>query len=318
MRIRRRAAATALLSVAALAGAVALVSGLVQRGAAPDEPGTAAPGPSPTPGASVAPTPEPSTSPPPGSGPGPAPTGGAVEPPPAPAASHWKPAVGLAWQWQLTQPVDQTINVPVYDIDGFDNSAAVVRSLHAKKRKVICYVEVGAAENFRPDYKQFPASVLGRENGWAGERWLDIRQTALIEPIVAKRFDMCRTKGFDAIEPDLMDNFANETGFPITAADQLRWNTRIAAMAHARGLGVGLKNDAEQVPQLVKSFDFAVVEECAEYSECAEYEPFVKAGKAVFHAEYALQPLQFCPEAKRLRFSSIRKNLRLDSRRTGC
>jgi hypothetical protein len=240
-----------------------------------------------------------------------------LKPPPSPSA-RWRPRAGLAWQWQLTQPVDQSVNVPVYDIDGFLNSAAVVTSLHAKKRKVICYVEVGSAENYRPDYKQFPASVLGKDNGWDGERWLDIRRMDIIEPIIAKRFDMCKAKGFDGIEPDLMDNFANDTGFPITAAHQLTYNKRIADLAHARGLAVGLKNDAEQVPQLYRFFDFAVVEECAEFEECAEYSPFIRADKPVFHAEYALTPADYCADSKKLRLSSIRKNLRLDAPRTGC
>jgi hypothetical protein len=32
------------------------------------------------------------------------------------------------------------VNAPVYDIDGFDNSAAVVREPHDRGRRVICYV----------------------------------------------------------------------------------------------------------------------------------------------------------------------------------
>ncbi|MFC4332136.1 endo alpha-1,4 polygalactosaminidase [Streptomyces andamanensis] len=55
-------------------------------------------------------------------------------------------------------------------------------------REVICYVSTGAWEDFRPDAGRFPASVLGEGNGWKGERWFDIRRT----------------------------------GFPLTAADQLR------------------------------------------------------------------------------------------------
>ena len=50
---------------------------------------------------------------------------------------------------------------------------------------------------------------------------------------------MCRTKGFDAVEPDNMDGYANRTGFPVTAADQLLHNRLIAGLAHDRGLAVG-------------------------------------------------------------------------------
>ena len=43
-------------------------------------------------------------------------------------------------------------------------------ALHALGKHVICYIDVGTAENFRPDYGSFPASVLGQRNGWPGEK----------------------------------------------------------------------------------------------------------------------------------------------------
>jgi hypothetical protein len=183
---------------------------------------------------------------------------------------------------------------------------------------VICYVEVGAAESFRPDYRAFPAAVLGKSNGWPGERWLDVRRLDVLEPVLAKRFDMCREKGFDAIEPDIMDHYENKTGFRVTAVDQLRFNRLVARLAHERGMAVGLKNDAGQAGQLEPSFDFAVVEECIQYDECEEYTPFIRAGKAVFHAEYSIATSEFCPVSKPLGFSSIRKRLKLDAARWPC
>ena len=128
--------------------------------------------------------------------------------------------------------------------------------------------------------------MLGKPNGWPGERWVDIRDPARLEPVLAKRFDMCRDKGFDGVEPDLMEHFGNDTGFPVTAQDQLRFNRFVARLAHERGLSVALKNDVEQVPELVGDFDFAVNEECVAFDECAGLPPFIAAGKAVLHAEY--------------------------------
>jgi hypothetical protein len=214
--------------------------------------------------------------------------------------------------------VDTRVKVPVYDIDGFENSAAVVRRLHASGRKVICYVNAGAWEDYRPDAARFPASLLGRGNGWDGERWLDIRRLKVLRPLMAKRFDMCRAKGFDAVEPDLLDAYTNRTGFPLTAADQLVYNRMIAKLAHDRGMAVGLKNDLEQIPQLVRNFDFAVNEECAQYGECAALSPFVNARKAVFHVEYTVPTGKFCPESKRLGLDSMRKRLSLDAWRSPC
>ncbi|MFE6994137.1 endo alpha-1,4 polygalactosaminidase, partial [Streptomyces pharetrae] len=91
----------------------------------------------------------------------------------------------------------------------FENTAADVARLHRDGRRVICYVNVGAWEDFRPDRDAFPRSVLGRPNGWHGERWLDIRRVSVLRPLMERRFDMCRDKGFDAVEPDLMEGYAN-------------------------------------------------------------------------------------------------------------
>lgn len=242
-----------------------------------------------------------------------------MEPAPGPSRDRpWRPAVGTAWQWQLDGRVDRRVDVPVYDIDGFENDAASVSRLHKDGRKVICYINAGAWESFRPDHRDFPAAVRGRGNGWAGERWLDIRRLDVLRPLMAKRFDMCREKGFDAVEPDLMDGYLNDTGFPLTAAHQLAYNRMLAGLAHARGMSVGLKNDLPQIPQLVADFDFAVNEECAQYGDCAALAPFVKAGKAVLHVEYAVAVGDFCERSRRLGLSSMRKKLDLGAWRQPC
>ncbi|MEE1755161.1 endo alpha-1,4 polygalactosaminidase [Streptomyces sp. SP18CS02] len=239
-------------------------------------------------------------------------------PGPAPRAERWQPEPGQPWQWQLSGRLDPGVDVPVYDIDGFDHQAAAVDDLHRRGRKVICYLSTGAWEDWRPDADAFPRDTLGRGNGWEGERWLDIRRTDVLEPLMAARFDMCRDKGFDAVEPDNMDGYKNPTGFPLTAADQLRYNRLIARLAHERGMAVGLKNDLDQIPELVGDFDFAVNEQCAQYTECEDLTPFIEADKAVFHVEYELTTEQFCPLAKRLRLSSMLKKYELGAWRRPC
>ncbi len=139
-----------------------------------------------------------------------------------------------------------------------------------------------------------------------------------LEPLMAKRMDMCREKGFDAVEPDNMDGYANPTGFPLTADDQLRYNRLIARLAHDRGMAVGLKNDLDQIPQLVGDFDFAVNEQCAQYDECERLTPFIEAGKAVFHAEYELSTSRFCAKSRAAKLSSIQKRYDLDAWRKTC
>jgi hypothetical protein len=190
-----------------------------------------------------------------------------------------------------------------------------VRELHSEDRKAICYLDVGSWESYRPDRNDFPKSVIGkRYQGFPDERWMDIRRIHKIAPPLKKRFDMCRRKGFDAVEPDNVNGFTNPTGFPLTASDQLRFNHWVARQVHSRGMSVALKNDPEQAKQLVGSFDFAVVEQCFQYHECGRFSPFVEAGKAVFEAEYELPPARYCARAKALQFSAIRKSYDLLAR----
>ncbi|MFC5722951.1 endo alpha-1,4 polygalactosaminidase [Streptomyces gamaensis] len=235
------------------------------------------------------------------------------------ADGHWRPRPGTAWQWQLDGAVDTSVDAPVYDIDGFENDARTVARLHDRGRKVICYINAGAWEDFRDDHDAFPESLLGAKNkGWKGEKWLDIRRLDVLAPLMGKRMDMCREKGFDAVEPDLTEGFRNNTGFPLTAADQLAFNRMLARQAHERGLAVGLKNDLEQVPQLVGDFDFAVNEQCAQFKECDRLRPFAEHGKPVFHVEYELPKEDFCAGTRQLGFSSMRKKLGLDAWREPC
>jgi hypothetical protein len=241
-------------------------------------------------------------------------------PPPVtqPPGGLWKPQGQVEWQWQLTSPVDQSVNASVYDIDLFDNDASVVASLHAAGRKAICYVDVGTWEDWRPDAASFPASVKGSGNGWPGEKWLDIRQLDVLGPIIGHRFDLCKAKGFDAIEPDNIDGYSNSTGFPLSYQDQIDYNRFIATAAHARGLSIGLKNDVEQVPDLLSSFDWAIDEECFKYKECDALAPFVSSGKAVLEVEYGGNTNNFCPTANAMGFSSMKKHLSLDAWRQPC
>jgi hypothetical protein len=254
-------------------------------------------------------------SPSPAGSPSPSTPGGSTG---SPSQSIWHPVPGTTWQWQLGGAVDQSVDAPVYDIDGFENSAAVVASLHAKGRKVICYINAGSWESFRPDAAAFPNAVEGSGNGWKGEKWFDIRQLDVLGPLLGKRFDMCKEKGFDAVEPDLLDAYANKTGFPLTGDQQLAFNRMVAKLGHDRGLGVALKNDLDQIPALVNDFDFAVNEQCAEYSECDKLTPFIQQGKAVLHVEYNVPNSQYCDQAKRLRLSSMEKHLELDAWRQPC
>lgn len=203
----------------------------------------------------------------------------------AQAAGWWHPPQQLTWYWQLTgTPAVEPVQAS--DVDGFDTSAATVAAFHARGQRMICYLDVGTAEDWRPDNAGFPSSVLGDSNGWPGERWLDIRQLSVLEPIMAARLQMCHQKGFDAVEPDNMDGYENTTGFPLQASDQLAYNRWIAAEAHSLGMAVLQKNDPDQAAALQRSFDGVLDEQCNQYNACSAYQPYVSAGKPVLNAEY--------------------------------
>ena len=206
----------------------------------------------------------------------------------------------------------------MYDIDGFDNAANVVSQLHAAGRKAVCYIDVGTWENWRSDAQSFPAVVKGASNGWPGERWLDIRRIDILGPIMTTRFQMCKNKGFDGIEPDNIDGYTNSTGFPLTYMDQINYNTFIANTAHQLGLAVALKNDVDQVQDLLASFDFMIDEQCFQYNECSLLMPFIDAGKPVFEVEYKLNTGRFCSEANALNFNAMKKRLSLNAYRVAC
>lgn len=210
--------------------------------------------------------------------------------PPVVEGEWARPAAGATWQWQLQPNADDQINtaydVSVYDIDLFDVPDAVIDQLHADGRLVIAYFSAGTYENFRDDAGAFAASELGQTlDGYPNERWLDIRSSN-VRNIMLARLDLAAARGFDGVEPDNVDGYTNDPGFNLSAADQLAYNRFVANAAHERGLAVGLKNDLDQIPQLVAYFDFAVNEECHAYDECDALQPFLSAGKPVFNAEY--------------------------------
>jgi hypothetical protein len=237
----------------------------------------------------------------------------------------WTPGTSaLPWQWELdhvistASPADMGTGditytgapaaAPlVYDIDGFNNAAADVAALHALGKKVIAYIEVGAAESYRPDYAQFPVADLGTTvSGYPNEKYLNINDPA-VTAIIEARIAMCAQKGFDAIEPDIDDSYTDATGFSISESQNIAYLATLSDYAHSLGLAWGLKNggDGGDPPSFVAGVlphaDFAVVEEPFYLQTIAYFEPaFSGAGKALFVAEYTNHTASsstFCPQA---------------------
>jgi hypothetical protein len=222
-------------------------------------------------------------------------------------------APGATWQLQLSGKVDTSVKAQVFDIDLLTNSRSVVAKLRRKHRRVVCYFSAGTNESFRSQGQQYPPETRGEPLAdYPDEQWLDIRRIDELKPLIERRLDLCNAKGFVGADFDNVDGYANESGFPLTGTDQLRFNRYLARAAHARGLAAGLKNDLGQVPKLARSFDFAVNEQCFQYHECTNnpspgYKAFLRDGKPVFQVEYRIPPSRFCGDAKRLGISSIKK-----------
>lgn len=223
----------------------------------------------------------------------------------------------LRWHIQFTGPLVVPRDAQYVFLDLFETEASVVSRLTQQGKRVICYLNAGAWEDWRPDATVYPQEILGKPyEGWPGERWVDIRRLDLLAPILQARLDLCRAKGFFGVDPDNLNGFLNDTGFPLTADDQLRFNRWLAAEAHARGLAIGLKNDAEQAAELVTDFDWILVESCVADGWCALTAPFRQAGKPVFAIEYVergIPKAHICRVAQRYGLSAQLKRRELDA-----
>ena len=233
--------------------------------------------------------------------------------------ARWVPRKGVTWQWQLSGRIDLSVKAAVYDLDVDDTPRSLVRELHERGRRVICYIDVGTWESYRADADDFPEDLLGNEvDGWPDERWLDIRAIDRLAPILRARLDRCERKGFDAVEPDWLNHYEEDTGFPITRDDSIRFARWVAKEAHARGLSIAQKNAPGLTADLADRFDFAITEDCARWDECRRYRAYLRRGAAVLDAEYELPRGEFCPVTEPLGISAIRKHLALGAWRRVC
>lgn len=227
-------------------------------------------------------------------------------------------APGTPWHLQLSGRLQEKSWAKVYDIDLFDTSTSTIQSLRSRGKIVHCYFSAGSYEDWRSDKGSYPSSVLGKAmDGWPGERWVDIRSTAL-RRVLQARMDLAKSKGCHGIDPDNVDGYGHDTGFPLKESDAVQFIKWLASEAHSRGLSVGLKNGIEILSQVASSVDWAVNEQCNEYSECAEYRSFIGSGKPVFNVEYKGTLSSICSRTKPLRISTIKAPLSLNGPAEPC
>lgn len=236
-------------------------------------------------------------------------------------AASAAPVPGVDWDWQLSDPVKAPA-VAVFDTDPDSVSKSQIARLKASGTYTICYVSVGTVEKYRDDVDAFPAQVVGKSyDDWPNEKFLDIRQLDVILPLMKARFQRCKAMGFDAVEPDNMDVYDNESGFPLTPKHGVRYIRALADMAHGMGLEIGQKNVPELTRQLINHMDFVITESCFQDGWCGDVAAYPKAGKPIFDAEYTDEPINWrkaCKHAAALGISMILKDRDLHAGRQSC
>ncbi|KAI9742862.1 MAG: hypothetical protein M1818_003591 [Claussenomyces sp. TS43310] len=241
--------------------------------------------------------------------------------------SYWKPSSGTTWQIVLSNAVNNTsFDAQVYDIDLFDNTADMISELQHLGRKVICYFSAGSYEDFRPDSAAFKKSDYANAlDGWPGEYWLNTNSSN-VRSIMLARIDLAKTKGCDGVDPDNVDGYENDTGLDLTHTTAVDYLSFLASEAHSRNMSIGLKNSGAIVNQTLGMMEWEVNEQCVQYQECADFQPFIAAGKAVFHIEYpksapsvsAADKSQDCNGQSAGGFSTILKDMNLDDWMATC
>lgn len=108
-------------------------------------------------------------------------------------------------------------------------------------------------------------------------------QREQLAELVDRTFATCADEGFDAVDLDNLDSFTRSRDL-LDLDDGAALATLLVQRAHARGLAVGQKNAAEHTATFAQLFDFALVEECAQYDECGTY--LDAYGGRVYAVEY--------------------------------
>jgi len=235
----------------------------------------------------------------------------------------YQPKPGTKFQWQLSDcdKLNTSIKADVYDIDLFETPESKIKELKKSGKKVMCYFSGGTIESWREDAEDFlnKGVVLAEMEDWEDENWVNINSSKL-KPLIQSRLDKAVEKGCDGVEIDNVDGYTfDENDF--TYSQQLKFNKWLAEEAHKRKLSIGLKNDMDQIKDLLPYYDWALNEECYEYGECEKYKPFIQANKAVFGVSYitgSKKIAEACKIANNLKLDYQIKNLDLDSSKIDC
>jgi len=219
---------------------------------------------------------------------------------------------GMRLQYQLQGTLDQTVEADLFVVDLFDTTSAAVQQLHARGRVVVAYIAAGSHEPWRPDVASLPDSVVGQAlANYPDEAWLDVRASS-VRQLMASRLTLAAGKGFDGVLLALLDGYLSETGFDLTATDQLDYHLWLAQQAASRGLSAGISSDWSHAARLADHYDFAIHLNCLASGRCAELAPYRERGHAIFDLETSRGP-STCSGATMDALSVTLKNANFDA-----
>ncbi|MBN1920149.1 MAG: endo alpha-1,4 polygalactosaminidase [Anaerolineae bacterium] len=274
--------------------------------------GTTSPLPSPTISPTAAPTASPTLPPP---------VTPTATPTPTPPSDSW--ADVQHWIYQLTDYENDHLNqiaasgfdLAVVDLarDGSSDyfTASEITAVKNTGKVVLAYFEIGAIENYRPEWDTLPPDLLlGSVAGWPGERYVkywDERWWAIVQG----RLDQALAAGFDGAYLDMIVTYeeipANAAG--TTRADLAARMVDLIARAssYAKTRNPAFKIVPQNAPELrawakylpaidglgIEELYYLAADEPCAYSWCAENRAeavaIAAAGKLVLTVDYANQ-----------------------------
>lgn len=147
--------------------------------------------------------------------------------PPAPAPTHpWNSVENWIYQLsgypndELTQIAGSNFDLAVIDMarDGSDDYFTFneIQAVKATGKVVLAYFEIGAIEDYRPEWSDVPADLLlGAVDGWPSEQYVKYWDPRWWTIVVKGRVDQALAAGFDGAYLDMVVTYEE---IPATAA----------------------------------------------------------------------------------------------------
>ena len=130
-----------------------------------------------------------------------------------------------------------------------DVNKIILNYIKKHKKKLICYID------FTKTYKnEIDTKFLG--NNISGKYWVDIRKKEVLDYFI-KKIKKAREKGCRAILAGGGDMFLKNSGFFISAVENIDYLKKIATVIKENGMYAGLKN-YELCISLAPFYDFAI------------------------------------------------------------